>query len=434
MTNVIIRKSSSLKGEVYAPPSKSYTQRMLIAAFLSKGKSKISRPLVAEDTDATLRAVRSLGAKVAVSEDLWEIKGSLALKSPKRPIDCGDSGATLRFMIPVAALAPNSSVFTLGPSLAKRPVEPLLRSLRQLGVEAIYKDTRRKPSILVRGGGISGGKTTIPGDVSSQFVSGLMFACPLAREDTEITISTPLESKSYVQMTEKVLDQHGIRVDISQDFRRLHIPAKQTYKPCDHTVPGDYSAASFLLGAGAVTNSKIRVNNLDPETLQGDKAIIEILKKMGVNSHVYSDLIDLEETSGLLEAVEVDVNDVPDLAPVCAVLACYAKGTSIIRNALRLKYKESNRLSSLYLELKKMGAEIELDENSLTVKGPCSLHRAVIDPHNDHRIAMACAVAALGASGKTTIRNAECVRKSYPRFFTDLHTLGADVIGWEHDR
>jgi 3-phosphoshikimate 1-carboxyvinyltransferase len=407
---------------------------MLIAAALSRGTSRISGPLIAEDTEATLRAVKSLGAKVAVSEDSWKIEGTKKIKSPREPIHCGESGATLRFMIPVAALAPDSSVFTFEPSLAKRPIEPLLRSLRQLGVEASLENAKGKPSILVQGGGISGGKTTIPGDISSQFVSGLMFACPLAREDTEITISTHLESKSYVQMTERVLVEHGIRVNISEESRRLHIPAKQTYYPYDHVVPGDYSSASFLLGAAAVTHSKIRVSNLDHDTLQGDKAIIEILKEMGVKSEVCSDHIDLKKKNGLLEAVEVDVNNIPDLVPVLTVLACYAKGTSEIRNALRLKYKESNRLLSLYLELKKMGAEINLSENSLTVKGPCSLHGAAIDSHNDHRIAMACAIAALGASNETTIRNADCVRKSYPRFFTDLHTLGADVSGWEFDR
>jgi len=228
--------------------------------------------------------------------------------------------------------------------------------------------------------------------------------------------------------------EHGIQMNISKDYRRLRIPAKQTYSPSDHMVPGDYSSASFLLGAAAVAHSSIRVNNLESESLQGDKAIVDILKKMGVESEVYPDHIDLKEKNGLLEPVEVDANDIPDLVPVCTVLACYAKDTSEIRNALRLKYKESNRLLSLYLELKKMGAEIDLSESSLTVRGPCSLHGAEINSHNDHRIAMACAIAALGASGETTILNADCVRKSYPRFFTDLHTLGADVSGWEFDR
>jgi 3-phosphoshikimate 1-carboxyvinyltransferase len=289
-------------------------------------------------------------------------------------------------------------------------------------------------SIYVRGGGISGGKTALRGDVSSQFVSGLMFACPMAGVDTEITLTTPLESKGYVKMTKAVIAEHGIKVLISEEFDRLYIPSNQTYKPCDHQVPGDFSSAAFLLAAAAITHSEVSVNNLSYETEQGDKAILGILKQMGVNGKVCNDQVKINGKGSLLEAVDVDARDIPDLVPVCTVLACYAKGTSKIHDAHRLRYKESDRLLSLYLELKKMGAQITMEESSLTVKGPCELHGAVIDPHNDHRIAMACAVAALGASGETRIQDSECVRKSYPRFFSDLRLLGVDVVGGEFDR
>jgi len=434
MTDVIVRKVERLKGEVCAPPSKAYTQRMLIAAALAHGTSQISGPLFSEDTEATLRAVKALGAKVKEAENCWTVEGAQPLKGAQKPIDCGESGATLRFMIPVAALAPESSVFVLGKSLERRPIEPLLRSLKQLGAEAHSQRFDGKPSIVVKGGGISGGKTALGGDISSQFVSGLMFACPLAQATTEITLTTPLESKGYVKMTMAVLAEHGIKVSVPQEFSRLHIPSTQTYKPCSHRVPGDFSSAALLLAAAAITNSEVSVKNLDYETVQGDKFILEILKRMGVNGRVCPDRVEIEGKGGLLEAVDVDARNIPDLVPVCAVLACYAKGTSKIHGAHRLRYKESDRLLSLYLELKKMGAQIAMNESSLTIKGPCALHGAVIDPHNDHRIAMACAVAALGAEGETKIQNAECVRKSYPRFFHDLRALGADVVGGEFDR
>jgi 3-phosphoshikimate 1-carboxyvinyltransferase len=434
MTDVTIRKTERLKGEVCAPPSKAYTQRMLIAAALSRGTSRISGPLASDDTSATVRAVKGLGAKVTGASDCWTVEGATPLKGAKTPIDCGESGATLRFMIPVAALASEPSVFTFGSSLGQRPIEPLLQCLKQLGAEARFQSLGDKASIRVRGGGISGGKATIPGDVSSQFVSGLMFACPMAWEDTEITVTTPLESKGYVQMTKAVLAEHGVEVSISEDFSRLSIPSNQKYKPCDHRVPGDFSSAAFLLAAAAITNSDVQVKNLDYASVQGDKAILEILKRMGANGRVCPDHVEIKGEGGLLKAADVDARNVPDLVPVCAALACYAEGTSKIHGAHRLRYKESDRLLSLYLELKKMGAQIVMDESSLTVKGPCVLHGAVIDPHNDHRIAMACAVAALGASGETIIRDAECVRKSYPRFFTDLRVLGADVVGGEFDR
>jgi 3-phosphoshikimate 1-carboxyvinyltransferase len=434
MTDVVVRKAERLKGAVCAPPSKAYTQRMLIAAALSRGTSKISGPLISDDTEATLRAVKALGAKVKAAEDCWTVAGAQPLKGAQTPIDCGESGATLRFMIPVAALAPEPSVFVFGESLERRPIEPLLQSLKQLGAEAHHQSLGGKPSIVVQGGGIVGGKTTMRGDVSSQFISGLMFACPMARVDTEITLTTPLESKGYVKMTAAVLVEHGVKVSISEKFDRLQILSNQTYEPCSHRVPGDFSSAAFLLAAAAITRSDVTIKNLAFETVQGDKAVLGILKRMGVNGKVCPDHVEVEGNGGVLEAVDVDARNIPDLVPVCAVLACYAKGTSKIHDAHRLRYKESDRLLSLYLELKKMGARITMDENSLTVKGPCVLHGATIDPHNDHRIAMACAVAALGASGETRVQDAECVRKSYPKFFLDLRALGADVVGGEFDR
>jgi 3-phosphoshikimate 1-carboxyvinyltransferase len=434
MTDVVIRRTEKLSGEVSAPPSKAYTQRMLIAAALSLGTSKIAGPLVSDDTEATLRAVTALGARVKVAEGCWTVEGATSLKGAGEPIECGESGATLRFMIPVAVLAAEPSVFVFGSSLEQRPIQPLLQSLKQLGARASLQRLGGKSSIQVQGGGIRGGKTTMRGDVSSQFVSGLMFACPKARADTEITLTTPLESKGYVQMTRDVLAEHRIKVFVSEDFSHLHIQSNQEYKKCDHNVPGDFSSAAFLLAAAAITRSEVCVKNLDCETRQGDKAILGILKDMGVNGKVCSGQVEIEGKGCLLDAADVDARDIPDLVPVCTVLACYAKGVSKIHDAQRLRYKESDRLLSLYLELKKMGAEIAMDEGSLTVKGPCALRGSPIDPHNDHRIAMACAVAALGASGETKIQNAECVKKSYPRFFNDLRVLGVDVVGGEFDR
>ncbi len=434
MADVIVKKTARLSGEVCAPPSKSYTQRMLIAAALSNGAGKVSNPLLSEDTEATLRAITALGAKVKLAEGCWTVAGAKPLKGSKEPIDCGESGATLRFMIPVAALASGSSILVFRGSLERRPIEPLLQSLKELGAKAHSQKLGGKDAMFVEGGGILGGKTSIPGDVSSQFISGLMFACPLAKKDTDITLTTPLESADYVKMTQEVLAKHGVKVEIQKNFERVYIPANQTYKPCDCRVPGDFSSASFLLAAAAITNSKVKINNLDYESVQGDKAILGILKQMGVAGKVCENSVEINGTGSSLEALKVDAKNIPDLVPACAVLACYAKGTSRISGAQRLRFKESDRLSSLYVELRKLGAQIDMDASSLTVKGPCALHGAVLDPHNDHRIAMACSVAALGAEGETTIQNAECVRKSYPQFFTHLKQIGADIVGGKFDR
>lgn len=434
MTDIIIRNTGKLKGEVCAPPSKAYSQRMLIAAALSNGISKISNPLFSEDTVATSRAVSALGAKVMTSEGCWTVEGVKQLKGAKKTINCGESGATLRFMIPVAALAPTPSVFVVGYGLAKRPLEPLLDSLKKLGSQVQVQKVRGRTTIHVEGGGILGGRTSMPGNVSSQFVSGIMFACPLAKADTQLTLTSQLESKSYVLMTENVLARHGVKVDISEDFSRIKIPAGQTYQPINSVVPGDFSSAAFILSAAAITESKVAVKNLDYGSIQGDKSIVHILKLMGVDGKVCENQIEIDGKGGLLNAVDMDARDIPDLVPIFATIACYVRGISRIHDAGRLRLKESDRLTSLYIELSKMGADISMDASSLTIKGPCKLHGATIDPHNDHRIAMACAVAALHAEGETVIQNAECVRKSYPKFFTDLRSLGVDVVGGEFDR
>ncbi len=434
MANVTIRKAENLEGQVQAPPSKAYTQRMLIAASLSNGKSQILKPLSSEDTEATLRAVTALGVEVKTNQDGLVVQGTGLVKSSQEPIDCGESGATLRFMIPVAALAPEPSVFLLGKGLAKRPIDPLLLSLKRLGVKSRIQKTSDKTYVQVEGGGICGGKTSMPGDVSSQFVSGLMFACPLAETDTNLTMTSPLESSSYVLMTKDVLQQHHVRVDVSDDFSAVTIPAGQAYRPFDGRVPGDFSSAAFLLAAAAITKSRVKVSNLDQDSVQGDKAIARVLERMGVNVTIQANQIEIEGSGNPLLAADVDSRDIPDLVPACASLACFAEGATRIFNAQRLRLKESDRLTSLFTELRKMGADITIDAGSLVIRGPSSLHGAVIDPHDDHRIAMACAVAALGAEGETVIENAECVRKSYPQFFTDLRALGADVVDGQFDR
>ncbi len=429
---MILKETGKLTGKVCAPSSKSYTQRMVIAAALSKGTSTIFSPLSSEDTEATLRAVAALGAEVTSTEDCLIIRGAQSLKARKESIDCGESGATLRFMIPVAALAEGPSVLVFQGSLDRRPVEPLLECLKELGANAAVDKVSGKDAVIVDGGGIRGGKTTILGDVSSQFISGLMFACPLANEDTELTLTSKLESADYVKMTEAVLSKHAINIGIREN--RIFIPSNQKYKATDERVPGDFSSAAFLLAAAAITDSKVQISNLDYVGVQGDRAILSILKRMGINGKVCKDSIEIEGLRNSLKATDVDAKNIPDLVPACTVLGCYAKGKSRIFGAHRLKLKESDRLGSLYSELTKMGAQITMDNGSLTVQGGFQLHGTVIDPHNDHRIAMACAVAALGAEGETTIVNAECVRKSYPQFFTHLKQLGADVVGGKFDR
>jgi len=426
MADVSIRRTDFLRGEINAPPSKSYTHRMLIAAFLSKGKTKIEKPLVSDDTLATLGAIKAFGAKVKTHANFWEIEGQIPPKTPCKPVDCSESGATLRFMIPIAALAPSPTTFLMGPSLSRRPIMPLLQSLEKLGIKTYYR-TEEPTRVRILGGRLKGGKTALRGDISSQFISGLLFACPLAQEKTEIALTTSIESKTYIQMTEEILNKHGVKVSISEDFRTLQVPGNQAYKPCSHTVPGDFSSTAYILAAAAITSSKIKIKNLNHNTRQGDKAILQVLKNAGLEVKVNKETVEVQ--GELSKAINIDAKDVPDLVPACSAMACYTRGTSKIYNAKRLRYKESDRLTAVCTELKKMGADIHLERDSLTIKGACTMRGATIDPHNDHRIAMMCAAVALGAEGETRIINAECVRKSYPTFFRDLHVLGANIVG-----
>ncbi len=431
MVDITIKPASELCGEVAAPPSKSYTQRMVIAAALSKGTSKIWHPLYSDDTEAALRAVIALGAGFKPGEECWVIKGAETLRAPKEPVDCGESGATLRFLIPVAALADGPSTLLFRGSLERRPVEPLLEALNQLGGKASIGKQGDLDAVFVEGGGIAGGECSIAGDISSQFISGLLFACPLAVSGTEITLTSSLESADYVKMTQAVLSKHAVTVGVSE--KCISVPGSQTYKASDDTVPGDFSSAAFLLAAAAITESKVIVTNLDYEGVQGDKAILTVLKRMGVEGKVCAGSVEINGTGKPLKPLDVDAKNIPDLVPAIAALACYADGTSHITGAKRLRLKESDRLLTIYEELTKMGAQVILTEDGLNIQGS-PLHGAIVDPHNDHRIAMAASVAALGAQGKTAITDVECIRKSYPQFLTHLKQLGVDVVGGKLDR
>ena len=430
MTDLIVRKTERLHGTVKAPPSKAYTHRAIIAASLSNGESRILNPLFCDDTLATIDACRMLGAKINVERDSDEetlrVLGTPNPTTPTDVINCRNSGSTIRFVTPVCALAEGISILTGGRSLRKRPMGPLIEALRSLGVRCYSARGDGYPPIIVFGGGIRGGRASIRGDISSQFISGLIFATPKAIKRTEIRLSSPLESKPYVEMTMDVVRRHGIEVLVQEDYSLLTVPPSQEYTPSDHLIEGDYSSASFLLAAAAITDSRIRVENLRSETLQGDRLIVDILREMNVHVDVERDYVEVRGVRGQLEGIEVNLRDNPDLVPVCAALAASAQGRTVITGVRRLRFKESDRLASISSEMTKLGAEVKVKDDRLEVVGG-ELHGAEINPHNDHRIAMACAVAALKAEGETKVCGVECINKSYPSFVRDMRLLGGDL-------
>ncbi|MHA2394928.1 MAG: 3-phosphoshikimate 1-carboxyvinyltransferase [Promethearchaeota archaeon] len=419
----VIEGIKDISGSIEAPTSKSYSHRAIIASSLCNSESKIRSPLYCDDTEATIDACSAFGAKILKEEEILNISGPAILSQPDCVIDCRDSASTIRFMTSIAALTEGVVILTGKEGLLRRPIEPLIKSLADLGVKCYSKGGY--PPVTIYGNGIKGGRTSLVGNISSQFVTSLLLAAPLAKKDTRIILETRLVSRPYVELTLQILKRHSIRVEYSKDLEEFHIAANQIYKPFNHDVPGSYSSASFLLVAAAITNSHLKVKNLSSDKWLPDKKILEILGEMGVNLKIQSNNVEI--LGGDLTSTEIDARDTPDLVPICSVLGCFAEGETRIVGASRIRYKESDRIATTTSELNKMGAKISETEDGLRITGNCSLHGTSVDPHNDHRIAMACSVAALRAEGKTKIQDAECVKKSYPNFFKDLIELGVNI-------
>lgn len=425
MVKVLVYRTEKLSGSMEVPPSKSYTHRAVIASALSEGTSKIFNPLFSDDTLATINACKRLGVFIEKVDNSLRVKGKKNLEAPKTSINCRLSAATLRFMTAVASLAEGKTILTGKTGLLRRPVGPLVNALNQLGVSCESKNGY--PPVTVYGGNLVGGEASIVGDISSQFISALLFISPFTKNKTKITLTTPLESKPYVQLTLEILKKHKVKVNVLGEHKGYLINENQEYQSYNHKVPGDFSSASFLMAAAAITGSRIELKNLDVKTLnQPDIEILNILKKMGVEVSLEKGFVIVKGDT--LKSISLDAKDIPDLVPVCVVLACYAEGETKIRNIKRLQIKESNRVETITSEIIKMGGKICKLENELIIEGPCKLKGATINPYDDHRIAMACTVAALAAEGKTKILDVECVKKSYPNFFQDLKSLGGKIV------
>ena len=408
---------SEITGKVIAPPSKSYTIRGLMCAALAKGKSEILHPLNSDDTQAALDVLSKVGIHVNQKEDCWQVTGG-NFHEPDTDLFCGESAATLRFMTAICSLVPGKSRLTAGPSLSQRPIKPLVQALRQLGVDC-HQD-KKEAAVVVNGGRLKGGVTELPGNVSSQFVSALLFIAPFADEGVRIRLTTPLESQSFVLMTLECLKKFGIKVECSPDFREFEV-LKQTYKPANYRVEGDWSSASYLLALGAVCG-KVAVENLNPKSLQGDKVILDFLRDMGALVIVNKNSVTVRRSR--LNGIKADLSDCIDLLPTMAVLAAATDGVSELSGIERARLKESDRVSALREGLDRIGIKVKEERNKLTITGS-EPKGSVIDSKGDHRIAMAFSI--LGSlAGGTIINNAECVSKTYPEFWDELKSIGGE--------
>ncbi len=409
-------RGGRVEGEAEAPPSKSYTHRALFLSALADGRSRIVSPLTSEDTEATRGILERLGVEIGCEGGRWEVWGGI-LRPPTSHLHCGGSATTLRLGAAVCSLVRGWSRLTGGPSLLRRPVGPLVDALRRMGVDC--SDVGGFPPISVKGGGPSGGTVHMRGDISSQFVSAILIIAPLAERPTRIILTTPPESRPYISMTMEAQRRFGVKVQASGDMS-LFEAERQEYRPTTFQVEGDWSSAAYLLAAGAISG-RVRVTNIDPESLQADAAIMGLLRRMGASVRVWNGVAEAEASR--LKAIEADVSDCPDLFPILAALCAVAEGRSTIRGVRRLEYKESNRVEAMLDGLRGMGIEAERRGEAVTVVGR-KPRGGSIDPRGDHRIAMAFSILALTAEGETAILDAECVSKSYPHFWETMEMLG----------
>lgn len=405
MDNILI-KPRKLSGEVVVPPSKSMAHRAIICAALSKGKSIIDNIDLSDDIIATINAARSMGAKIEIDNRKVAVEGILS--SPNNEdfiVDCNESGSTLRFFVPITMLFNQKKTFIGKGNLGKRPLNVFYEIFDKQGIKYSYKkdildlqvEGKLKPDTFY-----------VRGDISSQFITGLLFALPLLNDDSKIVITSKLESKSYLDLTLSMLDKFGIEIE-NKDYKEFIIKGNQEYKAMDYTVEGDYSQAAFFLSANYIGND-IDIKGLDENSLQGDKEILKWLEVLKND-----------------ENKVIDATNCPDIIPILTVCAALTKGKTEIINAGRLRIKECDRLTAISTQLNKLGADIIEHEESLTINGVDSLNGGYVDSFKDHRISMSLAITSSRCKDDIIIKDYMCVKKSYPHFYEDFKKLGGEI-------
>ena len=395
-----------LSGTVTPPASKSMAHRLIIAASLAAGTSTIRRADFSQDIEATLRCMSALGAKWEPEEGGLRVTGVGGIRRPFGDLprfDCGESGSTLRFLIPIALAVDQGGAFTGQGRLMERPQQPYFDLFDQKGIAYTQED-----GVLTVRGNLVPGEYRLRGDVSSQFFTGLLFALPLLEGPSAVVSTTKLESAAYVTMTMDVLDQAFVPVKFSPGERAFQV-SPAIYQPFDVAVEADWSQAAFWYAALAL-GSNVRLRGLNAYSAQGDMVVTSLYRKLIQNGEL-----------------SIDVSDCPDLLPPLAVMAAVRKGTTHFTGAARLRMKESDRLATVHRMLAALGGASAEEEDSLTVYGVSTLPGGMVDGANDHRIVMSAAVAATRCQGPVVIRGAEAVKKSYPGFWRDYENLGGEV-------
>jgi 3-phosphoshikimate 1-carboxyvinyltransferase len=463
-SSVTVERSGPIDAVVGIPPSKSLTVRALAVAGLARGVSTIANPLAAGDTEIMARALGDLGIKVERGGRPWTVHGCAGrIPSSGARLDLGNAGTAMRFLTPIVATGRGTFVLDGSERMRRRPIADLLAALSALGMKVRSLQGNGCPPVEIRAEGLRGGEVTIGGGVSSQFLSGLLMAAPCSSGDLTIRMSGPLVSRPYVELTLDVMRRFGAVVETTDNTDRVHedpkgrqrghadvaalavpkssreaghvyrVRGERGYTAADYTVEGDASSACWWFAAAAITGGRARVQGIRRDSRQGDLGFLDLLQAMGCrvawmdpasSGHAQAgpEPIDsVEVTGGSLRGIEADLRDMPDAAPALAAVALFASSPTRITGAAHLRDKESDRIAGLALGLGSLGALVEEHRDGLTIR-PRPLRAATLDPLDDHRLAMAFAVAALGIGG-VTILNASCVSKSYPGFFETLGSV-----------
>lgn len=400
-------------GKIAAIASKSQAHRLMICAAFADRATKIVCAETSQDMDATARALTALGAEFTYLNGAYTVY-PMEMPRGDAVLDCGESGSTLRFLLPVVGALGVSATFRLHGRLAERPLSPLWEAMEAHGCRL----SRPNADEVRCEGRLDGGHWEIAGNVSSQFISGLLLALPLTGEESDIMLTTPLESAGYTDLTVQVLRQFGVEAERTETGWR--VPQGRGYRSCGKTaVEGDWSNAAFWLCAGAISD-RVTVEGLSLSSAQGDRAILPILEQFGAKVEISGDAVTVAPDD--LRAVEIDARDIPDLVPPLALVAACAQGTTRIFGAERLRLKESDRLQSVADALSAIGAGVEITADGLLIRGS-RLTGGTVDSRNDHRIAMMAAIAACACTRPIVLRGAEAVKKSYPRFWEDYKRM-----------
>ena len=424
MNQLTLKPIKKVEGTINLPGSKSLSNRVLLLAALSEGTTKITNLLESDDTRHMLSALKQLGIQYALSDDktVCTITGNGGAISCEKPQELflGNAGTAMRPLCAALCLGKGSYLLTGEPRMKERPIGHLVDALRQAGAKITYQETEGYPPIQIEADGLNGGNVEIDGAISSQFLTALLMAAPLAKEDMHITIIGELVSKPYIDITLDIMKTFGVEI-VNDEYKQFHIQGRQHYRAVDSfMVEGDASSASYFLAAAAIKGGTVKVTGIGKKSIQGDVVFAEVLEKMGAKVEWGDAFVSV--TRSELHAVDMDFNHIPDAAMTIATTALFAKGTTTLRNIYNWRVKETDRLFAMATELRKVGAQVEEGEDYLTIIPPKQLKHAAIDTYDDHRMAMCFSLLALDPVS-VTINEPECTAKTFPTYFDALEKI-----------